>query len=177
MISVTPSTFIGGLPIDRLGSTPSRGTRLTYPLRMAEGPVVLVTFGAALLAIAGTVMALSIAFVGIGVSIRRGFGLRLLSLDDCLLSFWVGYSLTLLWLILWNFALPVERRRVARRARRRRARRDPRTLRPGGGARRQPVETASLGMARPRRRQSLGGEPRHAAVRQLGWRARITSRP
>ena len=74
---------------------------------MAEGPMVLVTFGAALLAIAGTVMVLSIAFVGIGLSIRRGFGLRLLSLDDCFVSFWVGYSLTLLWLILWNFVLPV----------------------------------------------------------------------
>jgi len=38
--------------------------------------VVWVTFAAALLAIAGTVMVLSTAFVGIGVFIRRGFGLR-----------------------------------------------------------------------------------------------------
>jgi hypothetical protein len=74
---------------------------------MAEGPVVLVRFGAALLAIAGTVLVLSIAFVGIGISARRAFGLRGVSLDDCLLSFWVGYSLTLLLLICWNFAFPV----------------------------------------------------------------------
>ena len=142
---------------------------------MGEGPVVLVRFGAALLAIAGTVLVLSIAFVGIGISARRAFGLRGVSLDDCLLSFWLGYSLTLLFLICWNFASPVGLAALLTVLAAGAAWRDPRTVRTGGGSRRPLVETAHMGVARARGRQSLGGDSRRAGVCQLGWRA--LSRP
>ncbi len=64
-------------------------------------------FASAMLVVLGTLLAFGVALTGIGLAVRRAYGLRRLSLDDCFVSFWVGYSLTLLLLILWNFVLPV----------------------------------------------------------------------
>jgi hypothetical protein len=63
----------------------------------------------ALAAIAAAVVVLSLAFVGLGLLARRLFGpqQRPLALDDVFLSFWIGYSLTLLLLIVWNLLLPI----------------------------------------------------------------------
>jgi len=64
-------------------------------------------FALALLAVLVTLVTLGAAFTGIGLAARRAFGLRALTLDDCFLAFWVGVSVVLLFLILWNFLLPV----------------------------------------------------------------------
>ena len=67
----------------------------------------MVAFGASMLAIAVAILLLASAFMGTGLAIRRAFGLRTLCLEDCFLAFWVGYAVTLLFLILWNFMDPV----------------------------------------------------------------------
>lgn len=74
---------------------------------MVEAPAMPIAFLAGMGAVAGSVMALAIAFVGIGLALRSAFGLERPSLDDVFLSFWVGFSVTLWFLILWNFAQPV----------------------------------------------------------------------
>ncbi len=68
---------------------------------------MVVVFILSMLAVLGSMLAVGAAFTGIGLALRRIFGLRGVTLDDCGLSFWVGYGVTLLVLILWNFALPV----------------------------------------------------------------------
>ncbi len=47
------------------------------------------------------------AFVGIGLLIRRAFGLTQFDLDDCFVAFWMGFCAIVLLLLLWNFVLPV----------------------------------------------------------------------
>ena len=64
-------------------------------------------FVLAIVAVLGTLLILAGAFTGIGLLTRRAFGVRALTLDDCFLSFWVGFSTVLLFLILWNFVLPI----------------------------------------------------------------------
>ena len=59
-----------------------------------------------MLAVSITIAVLSLAFAGIGLAVRRAFRSGPLGWDDGVLSFWVGYSVTLLFLILWNFFLP-----------------------------------------------------------------------
>ena len=44
---------------------------------------------------------------GVGLIVRGAFGLRALSVDDCLLSFWMGFAGILLFLLAWNFVFPV----------------------------------------------------------------------
>jgi hypothetical protein len=60
-----------------------------------------------LIVVLASIAVFGAAFTGIGLAVRRAFGLRSLSLDDTFVSFWAGYGVTLLFLILWNFALPV----------------------------------------------------------------------
>ena len=48
-----------------------------------------------------------VVLTGIGLAIRRSFGLREGGLDDLLIAFWMGFAALLLFLILWNFAFPV----------------------------------------------------------------------
>ena len=50
------------------------------------------------------------AFVGLGLAFRRVFGAPPPDLDDCFASFWVGFALVLGFLLLWNFAFPVDGR-------------------------------------------------------------------
>jgi hypothetical protein len=50
---------------------------------------------------------LAIAFTGLGLALRRAFGLVRVSLEDCFLAFWVGFGVVLLFLMIWNFFLPV----------------------------------------------------------------------
>jgi hypothetical protein len=47
------------------------------------------------------------AIAGIGLVFRRSFGLRSLTLDDCLLAFWTGLAAVTLFLLLWNLFLPI----------------------------------------------------------------------
>ena len=50
---------------------------------------------------------LALAFAGLGLLLRRAFGLRHATLDDCFLAFWMGFALAITFLMLWHFALPV----------------------------------------------------------------------
>jgi hypothetical protein len=46
---------------------------------------------------------LAAAFVGLGLALRRAFGLRHAGIDDLLLAFWTGFAATMAVLLLWNF--------------------------------------------------------------------------
>lgn len=50
---------------------------------------------------------LAAAFVGVGLLVRRAFGLTRLGLDECFDAFWIGLSVVILALMLWNFAFPI----------------------------------------------------------------------
>lgn len=53
-----------------------------------------------------TVVVLATGFAGVGLLVRRAFGLRDLDLDDLLFAFWTGFG-TIILLLVWNFVLPV----------------------------------------------------------------------
>jgi len=72
-----------------------------------EKPSMMLGFVIQMIVTAVTLAILATAFTGIGLALRRAFGLRTLRLDSCFLAFWVGYSVVLMLLILWNFAFPV----------------------------------------------------------------------
>jgi hypothetical protein len=55
------------------------------------------------LSIVATFAALTAAFVGVGILVRRAFGPGSLDIDDCFLAFWVGFGAVTLGLIVWNF--------------------------------------------------------------------------
>jgi hypothetical protein len=59
------------------------------------------------LCIALTFLVLSAAFTGIGLTVRRAFGLVQVTLDDCFSAFWMGFAGVILFLLLWNFAFRV----------------------------------------------------------------------
>ena len=59
------------------------------------------------LLIVGTFLVLALAFAGVGLILRRAFGLIELDIDDLFLAFWTGFGVIILILILWNFILPV----------------------------------------------------------------------
>ena len=61
----------------------------------------------ATLAIAVSFVFLSAVIAGIGLLVRRGFGLPRADLDDCFLAFWIGFAIVLLFLLVWNFFFPV----------------------------------------------------------------------
>jgi len=61
----------------------------------------------AMLSVFGGFLLLFAVFTGIGLGLRRLFGLRKLDTDACLLAFWHGFGVVLLFLLLWNFLLPV----------------------------------------------------------------------
>ncbi|HJU75488.1 MAG TPA: hypothetical protein VJ717_17220, partial [Gemmatimonadaceae bacterium] len=54
-----------------------------------------------------TQLLVAAAFVGIGLLVRRAFGLTKVSLDDCFTAFWIGFGVVILALMLWHFVLPV----------------------------------------------------------------------
>lgn len=64
-------------------------------------------------AIAGTIvvllsqMLLAAAFVGVGLLVRRAFGLRHLVIRDVVVAFWVGIALVVALLYVWTFAFPI----------------------------------------------------------------------
>ena len=59
------------------------------------------------LSILVTQLVVAAALVGVGLGVRRGFGLRRLGLDDGFLAFWTGLGAVILFLMLWNFFLPI----------------------------------------------------------------------
>ena len=59
------------------------------------------------IAILGTQLLVGAAFVGLGLSIRRQFGLQAGTLRDIIIAFWVGFAASNLFLLLWNFLFPV----------------------------------------------------------------------
>jgi len=50
---------------------------------------------------------LAAAFAGVGLLVRRAFGLTRLGLDEGFDAFWIGLSVVILALMLWNFAFPI----------------------------------------------------------------------
>lgn len=50
---------------------------------------------------------LSLLFCGIGALARRGFHARLLGEGDMFFDWWVGWSLTLVFLLAWHLAMPI----------------------------------------------------------------------
>lgn len=50
---------------------------------------------------------LAVTFAGVGLLVRRGFGVLELDLDDLLFAYWIGFGAVILLLLLWNFVLPV----------------------------------------------------------------------
>ena len=50
---------------------------------------------------------LAVAFTGIGLLLRRLFGLREADRSDCFFAFWSGFGCIILVLMLWNFFLPI----------------------------------------------------------------------
>jgi hypothetical protein len=59
--------------------------------------------------VALTLLGLSLAFAGCGLLLRRAFGLRVVTADDCLLAPWTGFALVLFALQLWHLFWPVDR--------------------------------------------------------------------
>jgi hypothetical protein len=57
--------------------------------------------------IALTFLVLGAAFMGVGLGLRRAFGLIDLDANDCFTAFWMGFATVLLFLIYWNFVFPV----------------------------------------------------------------------
>lgn len=47
------------------------------------------------------------AFAGIGLAVRRTFGLTTPNMDDVFTAFWLGFSAIVVGLMLWHFVLPV----------------------------------------------------------------------
>jgi hypothetical protein len=60
-----------------------------------------------LLSVAGTMACLGAAITGVGLLVWRASGVRRLGMDDVFLAFWCGYGLVVLFLMIWNFVLPV----------------------------------------------------------------------
>lgn len=54
-----------------------------------------------------TQLVIALALAGIGLALRRSFGLRAIGVDDCFLGFWVGLAGVTLFLIVWNFLFAV----------------------------------------------------------------------
>ncbi len=50
---------------------------------------------------------LAAAFAGVGLLVRRAYGLTSLRLDEAIDAFWIGLSVVILALMLWNFAFPI----------------------------------------------------------------------
>lgn len=54
-----------------------------------------------------TVLVIAASFAGVGLLVRRAFGLRDLDLDDLLSAFWTGFGAVIFLLLVWNFVLPI----------------------------------------------------------------------
>lgn len=50
---------------------------------------------------------LALAFTGLGLGVRRASGRKRADLCDCFFAFWTGFGVVILFLMLWNFVLPV----------------------------------------------------------------------
>jgi len=50
---------------------------------------------------------LAAAFTGVGLRMRRAFGLTKLGLNECFDAFWIGLSVVILAVMLWNFVFPI----------------------------------------------------------------------
>jgi hypothetical protein len=50
---------------------------------------------------------LAVALTGVGLVLRRGFGLMKATLEDWFTAFWMGFGLVIVFLMLWNFFLPL----------------------------------------------------------------------
>lgn len=58
--------------------------------------------------VAASFLLLAVVFAGIGLGLRRLFGLREVGPGDGFTGFWVGFATVLAFLLLWNFAFPVD---------------------------------------------------------------------
>ena len=56
---------------------------------------------------------IALAFVGLGLGIRRLFGLKAIETEGLLAAFWMGFALVILLLQLWHFSFPVDARALA----------------------------------------------------------------
>jgi hypothetical protein len=77
---------------------------------LAEGAGLVPDLLLAMAAIVLSWAVLSGVFVGIGLGVRRAFGLPRFDLDDCFLAFWMGFGFVIFLLQLWHFALPIDGR-------------------------------------------------------------------
>ena len=68
---------------------------------------MLLSLALGTLSILLTQLVLAVALAGIGLTVRRAFGLRRIGLDDCFFGFWTGLAAVTLFLLLWNFLFPV----------------------------------------------------------------------
>ena len=59
------------------------------------------------LGIFGTWLLLLVVFAGLGLLLRRGFGLTRLTAGTIFESFWIGFAVVVLFLIVWNFWFPI----------------------------------------------------------------------
>jgi hypothetical protein len=50
---------------------------------------------------------LAASFTGLGLLLRKAFGLKHATIEDCFTAFWMGFGLIIAFLMLWNFALPI----------------------------------------------------------------------
>ncbi len=73
---------------------------MNLPLRLIAG----------VLSVLLTDLLVGASLVGLGLSVRRAFGLAEVTLDDGFRAFWVGFAFTLLLLLLWNFVAPIDGR-------------------------------------------------------------------
>jgi len=69
--------------------------------------MLLVWYVVGLICVLSSLAVLAAAFAGIGLLIRRVFGLTTVDLDNCFAAFWMGFSAIILGLLLWQFVLPV----------------------------------------------------------------------
>jgi hypothetical protein len=67
----------------------------------------LISLTTAMLGVLATWAVLALLFTGIGLGLRRVYGLRRIAGHGCLLSFWLGFSLTIGFLQVWHLWFPI----------------------------------------------------------------------
>ncbi|MGH7659112.1 MAG: hypothetical protein ACREL6_12835, partial [Gemmatimonadales bacterium] len=51
---------------------------------------------------------LALGFIGLGLGVRRLLGLTAVNVQRCLMAFWTGFAVVILFLQIWNFFFPVQ---------------------------------------------------------------------
>lgn len=55
-----------------------------------------------------TWLLLALGFIGLGLGVRRLLGLKAVNVQRCLMAFWTGFAVIILFLQLWNFLFPIQ---------------------------------------------------------------------